>query len=87
MSSSKLKPDFNPAVSSANKRVSKLVIVGRSLIKHRNNNGPRMLPWSTDMSIDISLDKCPLISIPLQQPHLILVFLGVFHDSQHRMLF
>ena len=62
MSSSKLKPDFNPAVSSANKSVSKLVIVGRSLIKHRNNNGPSMLPWSTDMSIDISLDKCPLIS-------------------------
>ncbi len=55
-------PDFKADVSSANISVSRFVVVHRSLIKHRNNIGPSILPCNTEMFKLFSSEKVPLMS-------------------------
>ena len=54
--------DFKPAESSANSKVNRLVTRCKSLMKHKNNIGPKILPCSTEILIDFSLDKWPFMS-------------------------
>ena len=51
------------AVSSAKRRIKSQVATWRSLMKQRNKIGPRILPWSTDISIAFSVDLEPFISV------------------------
>ena len=43
--------------------VKSQVATWRSLMKQRNKIGPRILPWSTDISIAFSVDLEPFISV------------------------
>jgi hypothetical protein len=49
-------------VSSAKRNDKRLVARGRSLIKHKNRIGPRIVPWSTEMSKFFDSDRWPFIS-------------------------
>ena len=50
------------AVSSAKSNASSSVVIGKSLIKQRKSIGPRILPWSTEMSSGLQVEVLPLIS-------------------------
>ena len=55
--------ESKPAVSSAYNTVRRLVAKCRSLMKHRNRMGPRMLPCNTEMLIALFVDFTPEISV------------------------
>ena len=55
-------------VSSANSRVKSHVAKCKSLIKQRNSMGPKMLPYSTDISMGSSMDLELPISVNWDLP-------------------
>ena len=63
MSKGRSVSESKPAVSSAYNTVSRLVAKCRSLMKHRNRMGPRMLPCNTEMLIALFVDFTPEISV------------------------
>ncbi len=55
-------PDFNADVSSANKKVFNLVALWRPFIYIKNNVGPKILPWMTEISTELGADRLPFMS-------------------------